>query len=131
MKKKSINGFVLDETKNLLTNPNTGETKSIEPRLTRILVMLLNAKGEVVQRSSLIQKIWGNYNSGEQLLTHSIAMLRKEVGKEAIKTIPKKGYLIEEVTRPQKTTNFNFKAYYWLILLIFLFLARMVIFPHH
>ena len=130
MKKKTIKrGLKLDIEKNQLINSETGERKQMEPRLTNILALLLNAKGQVVRRDYLIEKVWGNYNSGEQLLTHSMAMLRKEIGSGIIKTIPKKGYLIED--RNFKGSFFEFKSYYWFILLAIWSIARIFLFPHH
>ena len=132
MKKKHIKSLILDENQNIVTDATTGETKKIEPRLVSLLSILIEAKGKVVPRSQIIQMIWGNYNSGDQLLTHSIAMLRKEIGKETIKTIPKKGYLIEyDAYSNKRNYNNKWTPFYWLALIAILMTARFMFFPHH
>lgn len=96
-------------------------------------MLLLEARGKVVSRNELINKIWGNYNSGEQLLTHSIAMLRKVVGKDQIKTIPKTGYIIEcEGSQWYFVLHsaFQSKTLFWMTILIMYLIIRLS-FPHH
>lgn len=134
MKPKSISrNLYVNPDLNLIVNKSTGESVNIEPRLTSLLMLLLEARGKVVSRNELIIKIWGNYNSGEQLLTHSIAMLRKVVGKDRIKTIPKTGYMIEyEASHRYFSLNsaFQSKTLCWMAFLIMYLIIRLS-FPHH
>lgn len=132
MKKVLINSNLdLIVDRNQIHNRATGKKINMEPRLTKILTILLEYRGKVVSRTSLIEPIWGNYNSGEELLTHSISMLRKQLGTDLIETIPKKGYLIESSTvKMQPKASFKFKNYYWFLLVGVLLIIRMTI-THH
>ena len=114
--------------RNELRNKKTGDSKSLEPRLVKILTILLKRQGKVVTRQSLINSIWGNYNSGEELLTHSISMIRKQVGNDLIRTIPKSGYLIEAFY-PTKSL-IKASKYYWIIGVAVYLLLRLSM-GHH
>ncbi len=135
MKKRPVTkNLILDVDQNQLINTFTGEVRRIEPRLVGILTILLDARGQVVPRNQIIQEIWGNYNSGEQLLTHSVAMLRREVGTHVIKTIPKKGYLLKESTKSKHSLGryyIKIKPIHWAFVFALYIMARVLFFPHH
>ncbi|MEM7297370.1 MAG: hypothetical protein AAF391_03790 [Bacteroidota bacterium] len=80
----------------------------------------------------MIRPIWGNYTSGGDLLTHSISVLRKEIGNDVIKTIPKKGYAL--ATTPQRVpfteANTFVRKYGW-TLIIATIIFKLIFFPHH
>ncbi|MEO9484781.1 MAG: winged helix-turn-helix domain-containing protein [Ekhidna sp.] len=117
--------------RNELKDRTSGESIYLEPRLSKILIILLKHRGRVVTREFLIDAIWGNYNSGQELLTHSISMLRKKIGNDLIKTIPTKGYVVEsihpQVSFPVITILPN---YYWILTVGALFILKMIL-SHH
>ncbi len=117
--------------RNEIINQENGERTHMEPRLTRILEMLLLNQGRVVSRESIIRSIWGNYNSGEELLTHSISMIRKKIGDDTIKTVPKKGYLIESNRLVQPIASITNRLNYWWLVLVVGFIMLRLIFGHH
>ncbi len=124
----------LDAERHLLIFKRTGKQKQLEPRLVRLLEILAKQRGQVVAHGELIQQLWGNYNSGPKLLTHSIAMVRKEIGKDAIKTIPKTGYMLmnDHLLQPARIrTTTSYLRRHWYVLLLAFFLLKMAFFPHH
>jgi len=73
---------------------------SLRAQLDKLLLALVDKKGQPVSREELIDTVWdGNYHTGCKALTHSICKLRKvfdDLGdnKTKIITIPKYGYYI-------------------------------------
>lgn len=117
---------------NSILNTTTKRVISIEPRLTQILKLLLSNRGKVVKREDIIDAIWGNYNSGQDLLTHSISMLRKSIGKDLIITIPKKGYMIYQPILSSQPSQINFlRKYTWILVLTGIVILRLMIPWHH
>lgn len=114
-----------------IINTGTGSVTSMEPRLTQILEILLSNRGKVVSREAMIEAIWGNYNSGQELLTHSISMLRKSVGKDLIVTIPKRGYMIHHSTSSNRLATMSLCVKYWWALAIAVIAVFRMIFLHH
>lgn len=122
--------------KNLLVDRTTGKATHLEPRLTEMLTMLVQADGAVVSRKKFIEDVWDNYTSGEQLLTHSVAMLRKKVGADLIRTVPKKGYYLQVASsKPLSSSRMMAPAIvlkkYWPAVLVSLVLLRWLLIPHH
>ncbi|WP_420318885.1 winged helix-turn-helix domain-containing protein [Ekhidna sp.] len=109
--------LTLQSDKNQILNKKTGTIITLEPRLSHILYILLSNRGEVVTRESIVNDIWGNYSSGPDLLTHSISLLRKSIGKDIIVTIPKRGYIIHTEYQSVFDNHSFFKKYYWALIL--------------
>ncbi|HYE56745.1 MAG TPA: winged helix-turn-helix domain-containing protein [Chitinophagaceae bacterium] len=81
----------------------------VEPRLMKLLCILSQHSGQLVTREQLVKEIWDDYGGGEEGLTLAISALRKllnDAAKELIRTIPKKGYIlqaeIEDPTKPNE-----------------------------
>ena len=71
--------------------------KKLEPRIMQLLVCLASEPGEVFSREQLLETVWGEHSSLEEVLTLGISRLRKALGDAArspafIQTVPKKGY---------------------------------------
>lgn len=131
MKKVILNkSYLLDFEQNEVTTLENGKRRKVEPRLMRLLAILAKNKGRVVERNQLIQKIWGNYNSGEKLLTHSISLLRKHFDEQVIHTISKKGYLFEGHLHRVSWIP-SYKPAYMLYALFAFLIIRMIFFGHH
>ncbi len=130
---KITTDLLLDEKRHLIINIQSGESQKIEPRLAQILQMLVQAKGQLVPRQEIIKKIWGTYGTGQQLLNHSISMLRKHLGQNIIVTVSKKGYFLEidqtHVMAP-RSVAVNWKHLAWLGLLLLMILKWWLL-PHH
>lgn len=86
-------------------NPNNGKVFSAgeEVRLTAkeyaILKLLLENKGSIVSRESIIVRLWGyDTDADERVLDNHLKNLRKALGNNGklIKTVIRRGYKIEE-----------------------------------
>ncbi|MCB1648416.1 MAG: winged helix-turn-helix domain-containing protein [Pseudomonadales bacterium] len=76
---------------------DTGESRSLEPRLMLLLCILAGSPGKVQSRESLISRIWPRVIVNENSLTRAVSELRKKLesgngSKRLIDTIPKTGY---------------------------------------
>ena len=86
-----------------ILNPSTrsicadGETRSISPKSMAVLNLLIETGGDVVSRTSLLERAWSDVCVSEEVLTQAIAELRRAFGdtprdSHYIQTVPKSGY---------------------------------------
>jgi DNA-binding winged helix-turn-helix (wHTH) protein len=90
--------FLLVPDRHLVIDRQTGSQTRLEPRLVKLLQLLADSAGQTVSRDQIIREIWNDYGGAEDGLNQAISFLRKildDTGKERIKTIPKKGYLLQ------------------------------------
>jgi len=74
-----------------------GELIPLTPKVFDMLLVLLERKGRTVEKSELIQEVWGSVYVEDGSLNRSISTLRKALGDDPseqrfIKTLPKRGY---------------------------------------
>src|SRR5689334_14945523 len=74
-----------------------GNPVELEPRVLKILVMLVKAKGDLVEKEDLIKQVWEDVAVTDDSLYGAITLLRKTLGpglngKAYIRTIPSRGY---------------------------------------
>ena len=74
-----------------------GDEKKLEPKVMRVLEVLLERAGEVVSRREIENAVWPNAVIGEKTLTRAISELRRafedDVGEPAvIETVARRGY---------------------------------------
>jgi TolB-like protein/DNA-binding winged helix-turn-helix (wHTH) protein len=74
-----------------------GEHVALPPRVTELLVALVQAAGGVLTREQLLQRLWPDTVVEEGSLTSHISILRKALGEgpggqDFIETLPKRGY---------------------------------------
>jgi DNA-binding winged helix-turn-helix (wHTH) protein len=92
----SFKDFTIVPASNLLIRGQ--QKKRIEPQVMALLLLLINAKGQVVSRQQIRQSIWPDVIVGDEVITRLIFQLRNILADDAknpqfIETIPKKGYL--------------------------------------
>ncbi|MBK8167514.1 MAG: PD40 domain-containing protein [bacterium] len=80
---------------NRVTGP--GGVHQIEPRIMRVLLVLVDAGGGVVTRQDLLDEVWADTVVGEEILTRAVSELRRVFGDDArrpqyIETIRQHGY---------------------------------------
>ena len=69
----------------------------VQPLIMQVLLMLLDARGQVVTRNELFDQVWGGVAVGEDSLNRAIAKVRR-IGEQVapglfdIETIPRTGY---------------------------------------
>lgn len=80
--------------------------RSVEPLAMRILMVLVEAEGQVVTREEMIDAVWPDGYAGEGSLSRAIWSLRQALGDNArspdfIETVPSVGYRLKaDVTWP-------------------------------
>ncbi|HKI01435.1 MAG TPA: tetratricopeptide repeat protein [Thermoanaerobaculia bacterium] len=80
------------------------ELVSLTPKAFSILMVLLENRGEVVEKEELIRKVWADAFVTEANLTQNVSSLRKALGERAndhkyVVTVPGRGYsFVAEVT---------------------------------
>ena len=68
------------------------ERLALTPKAVELLIALVEARGRLMTREELLQKIWADAVVEEGTLTSHISLLRKALGDEHIETLPKRGY---------------------------------------
>lgn len=72
-----------------------GEPIAVEPQVFKLLLLLLERRGGLIEKTALIEKLWPDSHVEERTLTQHVYVLRKALephGKEYIQNVPKKGY---------------------------------------
>jgi DNA-binding winged helix-turn-helix (wHTH) protein len=97
----NIGGLTVSPARRRLFGP-AGEL-SLEPMVLRLLLLLGERLGDVVERRFLFDALWGRAEVGDDSLNRLIAALRKALaqvsaGRASIETVPRSGYrlLIEQ-----------------------------------
>ncbi len=104
-----INDVRIDPKINTITR--NGKSVKIEPKIMQVLMCLVEAKGEVVSKQSLFEKVWAETIVVEMVLTRAISELRSVFGDKPtdpkyIDTISKSGYrLVATVTKKRPENN--------------------------
>ncbi len=103
---KGLVGTKMLQCGSISMNPATltvmvkGEEVMLPPKEYSILKYLLEHKGALVERETLLTRIWGyDYEGNERVVDNRMKNLRKELGDagKQIKTIITKGYRLEEL----------------------------------
>jgi DNA-binding winged helix-turn-helix (wHTH) protein/TolB-like protein/Tfp pilus assembly protein PilF len=95
-------GFCLDTSNRLLLRG--GKVVPLKPKVVETLLLLVEHRGEVLEKESLIKALWPDSFVEESNLTQNIYVLRKALGESSsapvfIETIPRRGYrFIAEVS---------------------------------
>src|SRR5579859_178090 len=84
--------FHLDPAKRSLSRD--GQIVSLTPKEFDTLLVLVEARGSVVNKEELIARVWPDSYVGDGSLARNISVLRKALGEGVIETLPKKGYRI-------------------------------------
>ena len=95
-----IGAFDVEPLTGRITGPDGPQ--HVQPKVMDVLVYLARHPGELVERDTLLDEVWGRVTS-EEVLTRCISELRRALGDTRgtpsyIQTVPKRGYrLIEPV----------------------------------
>lgn len=74
------------------------EIINLSPKATALLEFLLRRRGTVADRPTILEHVWGG---GDEIMLSNtvdvhVAMLRRKLGNDAIRTVPNIGYLIPD-----------------------------------
>ncbi len=73
-----------------------GQTRSLEPKVYKLLTTLLAANGDIVTRDQLIVQVWDNRVVGEGAINRTVSLLRGHFSalsdESIIETVPTQGY---------------------------------------
>jgi len=106
--------FFVDPIRRVLLRDD--EPVQVSPKALAILVVLLARPGEVVEKTELIEKVWGGVQVSEANLTQNIFALRKVLGEKAdhsryVTTVSGRGYSFAgEVRRIERAATGIFPA---------------------
>lgn len=107
-----FDGFVADPVRRRLVR--AGEAVPITPKAFSILLVLLERRGEVLEKEELIRRVWPDTFVTEANLTQNVSALRKALGERAnehryVITVPGRGYcfvaemeVVEEPVPPSR-----------------------------
>jgi DNA-binding winged helix-turn-helix (wHTH) protein/Tol biopolymer transport system component len=104
-----VGEFILNRATSTLER--VGKSVKLEPLALAFLCFLLDNKGQIVSRESLLSSVWGNRIVSDDAIRKVVKNLREALGDNAksplyIKTIPLKGYcLIAEVIELEQEKN--------------------------
>jgi DNA-binding winged helix-turn-helix (wHTH) protein len=87
----SFGPFRFDPTSGELFKGSEKITR-LQPKISETLRILLVNRGQVVEKSRLMQSVWPDVNVEESNLSRNISELRDVIGKEWIETIPRRGF---------------------------------------
>ncbi len=75
----------------------SGEDLQLTPRESQVLASLLIAKDVPITKQDLLNAVWGlDFEGDANVVDVYIRYLRKKIGSERIKTIPRIGYILQE-----------------------------------
>jgi len=89
-------GYVLDTLTHKLTRE--GRVMQLSPLASRLLQVLAQRPGEVVERGEIIEALWkGDWLVGDPALSRLVSELRRDTGDDAkqptlVQTVPRRGY---------------------------------------
>src|SRR5579871_4433095 len=87
--------FYVDPLRNEVTDKQKGKLERVEPRLMKLLCLMVENEGRTVSREKIVTEIWNDYPGGDEGLNQAISVLRKLLDddkKKIIETLPKTGY---------------------------------------
>lgn len=82
---------------------------TLTPKVGQTLEVLLERRGEVVDKEWLLKAVWPDTTVEESNLTHNIWQLRQLLGKESIETIPRRGFRLRVPEAPAPSPRMHFK----------------------
>jgi DNA-binding winged helix-turn-helix (wHTH) protein/tetratricopeptide (TPR) repeat protein len=90
-----FDGFRVDPIRRRLLRG--GELVPLTPKAFSILLVLLEKRGEVMEKDELIERVWPDTHVSEANLTQNVSSLRKALGERAndhryVVTVPGRGY---------------------------------------
>ncbi|GHG00100.1 winged helix-turn-helix domain-containing protein [Thalassotalea marina] len=94
------------------------KTRQLEPKVFRLLEVLIDADGDLVSRDQLIERVWDGRVVGEGAINRTVSILRQhfaefDENKDFIVTVPKAGYKLQFLTKIQISTTKQMQQRKW------------------
>ncbi len=114
-----------------MKNEKAAKAIKVEPRVMKVLEILIRNSPDLVTRQELIEEVWDNYGGAEDALNQAVSQLRKILNDKdkknrIIETIPKKGYRLNRIEEVKKKGNHNIILYAIFSFLIILLLILLI-----
>ena len=94
--------FRIDTRNRQLLREN--EVVALKAKAIDTLLLLIESRGDVVEKNELMQRLWPDSFVEESNLTQNIYTLRKALGGDYIQTVPRRGYrFVAEVKETDDT----------------------------
>ena len=107
-KRFAFRDFVLEVQEAVLTC--RGEAVPLEPKEFDLLRVLLSNAGHLVHKDVLIGEVWPDTFVSDSSLLRNISILRKHLGYDAIRTVPRRGYVfvlpVEQLESVAESSSF-------------------------
>lgn len=103
-----------DPKDGVVIGPDAG-CVTIRPQTARVLRKLLASRGEVVSRDRILSDVWPDTHVTDDSVTQCIREIRSALGEDGhrlLRTMPKRGYLLErdEAAWPRPSVTRRFRA---------------------
>jgi TolB-like protein/DNA-binding winged helix-turn-helix (wHTH) protein len=99
----AVGGFVLDLARGELFDAQ-GRPAELRAQALKVLLVLGERAGQVVGKDELLRRVWGDVVVTEDSLVQAIGDIRRllgATGHEALRTVPRRGYLLSLVSAGQ------------------------------
>jgi adenylate cyclase len=100
-------GFVLDCSREVLRTAD-GRPVLLRPKSFALLLLLIENAGQVMTRSTIMEKLWPNLFVTDDSITQCVLDVRRALGVEAqhlLKTVARRGYVFEPDAIRQEPTS--------------------------
>lgn len=100
---RHINNCQVDLSRGAVSDP-TGNLVILRPQSLAVLAILAEQPGQVITKTALMEAIWPDVAVTDDSLVQCIAEIRKalcDTSHEVIRTLPKRGYVLEEAAVSQ------------------------------
>lgn len=100
-----FDGFRFDAEKRVLWRD--GGVVALPPKAAEVLRILLEERGNLVERQEILDRVWADTFVEEGNLNQAISALRRTLGGSVIQTVPKRGYRFaaDVAEAPMTTTD--------------------------
>ncbi len=108
----SLNGRTIDLQRGIVTD-EAGHKVGLRPQAAEVLKVLAARPGKLVGKEKLVQAVWGPIAVTDDSLVQCVKEIRKALGDdrhEIVRTIPKRGYLLEPERHDQVGEAFRWRG---------------------